>query len=88
MISRMKGILLGALNIAAISIYSVGLLSPLTPSVGSPSIGVLVGWVGIPLLALLLMCLISRKRYTVLWVFVQALIIIIFTTYITYIVPP
>ena len=43
-----RSLLLAAANLMALLIYAVGLVSPLTPSEGSPSLLVILMFVGIP----------------------------------------
>lgn len=68
-------------NILAIIIFGVGLLAPLTPSTGMPSIGSILIFVGLPLLLLLLTWRIYLSKVSMYAVITQGLCIAGFVSY-------
>ncbi len=76
------GIFLFALtNALALCVYALGLISPLTPSEGLPSVPVLLLFVGLPV-ALLGACIrVAGKKWWAGFLGLQILAIMAFTTY-------
>jgi len=78
-IARQRVVLDVAVNLAALLIYAVGLIAPLTPSEGLPSLMDIVVFVGIPV-ALLFWCIrASRSRLIALIVGLQIATVLFFS---------
>ncbi len=70
---------LWVMGILASVLFAVGLLSPLTPSEGSPGVGELVAFVGIPLGLLACVVLMSHNKLVRALLLLEAGVIIAFT---------
>jgi hypothetical protein len=69
------------MGFVAIVIYGIGLISPLTPSEGVPSLSMILVFVGIPLGLITAAALLSQSKIIKGIMILEALFIIVFTIY-------
>lgn len=67
-------------NILALAIFGVGLISPLTPSTGTPAMGFIFTFVGLPLILLLYAWLVYLNQVAKSAVVVEGLCIVGFAS--------
>jgi len=77
---KMKSLLLSVfLNLSAVLIYAFGLIAPLTPSEGYPSLWTMAEFVGVPLVILVVLCFkYASSRWLQLF-FVAQIVLILWT---------
>jgi hypothetical protein len=77
----MKNLLWLLMGFVAIVIYGIGLLSPLTPSEGVPSVAMILVFVGIPLGLIAVGALLAQSKIIKGIMLLEALFILTYTLY-------
>jgi hypothetical protein len=67
------------MGLIAIIIYGTGLIAPLTPSEGGPSLSTILTFIGIPLILIVGGALTTRSLFLRVILIIEALLIIAFT---------